>query len=144
VFQVDHETSGQQDHQAQATEPFQRVLQNALDVQAVLLLKAIVGLLPRWAQSRYTCPAGDEDWYRFELTKTMRLRIQLADLPADYDLYVFDVSGQFLWASTWGRTLPEEVMVRVPAGVYYIQLVGYAGAWNGDASYRLLVERVVH
>ena len=89
----------------------------------------------------YIAPAGDGDWYRFELTETMRLRIQLDDLPADFDLYVFRGSGQFLWASTWGRTLPEEVVVQVPAGVYYVQLVGYAGDWSGEVPYRLLVER---
>ena len=92
----------------------------------------------------YIAPAGDGDWYRFELTETMRLRIQLADLPADFDLYIFDGSGQFLWASTWGRQLPEEVVVRVPAGVYYVRLVGYAGAWSGEVPYNLLVERVTH
>jgi hypothetical protein len=86
-------------------------------------------------------PQGDVDWYRFELTKTLRLRVRLYDLPADYDLYVFDGSGRFRWASTWGRRLPEEVVVRVPAGVYYVRLAGYAGAWSGEVPYRLLVER---
>jgi len=87
----------------------------------------------------YIAPTGDVDWYRFELTESMRLRIQLVDLPADYDLYVFDGSGRFRWASTWGRQLPEEVVVRVPAGVYYLRLDGYAGAWNGETPYWLLV-----
>ena len=50
--------------------------------------------------------------------------------------------GKFLYASTWGRLLPDEVVVRVPTGVYYVRLVGYAGAWRGDVPYRLLVERV--
>jgi len=90
----------------------------------------------------YIAPAGDVDWYRFELTETMRLRIQLADLPADYDLYVFDGDGRFRWDSTWGQLLPEEVVVRVWAGVYYVRLAGYAGAGDGDTPYRLLVERV--
>jgi hypothetical protein len=31
--------------------------------------------------------------------------------------------------------------VRVPAGVYYVRLAGYAGAWDGEVPYRLLVER---
>jgi hypothetical protein len=90
----------------------------------------------------YIAPEGDVDWYCFELTETTRLRVRLYELPADYDLYVFDGGGEFLWASTWGRRLPEEVVVQVPAGVYYVRLVGYAGAWNGDVPYRLLVERV--
>jgi hypothetical protein len=89
----------------------------------------------------FIAPSGDLDWYRFELTATMRLRVKLYDLPADFDVYVFDGSGQFLWASTWGRTLPEEVVVRVPAGVYYVQLMGYTGDWSGETPYRLLVER---
>ncbi len=90
----------------------------------------------------YIAPADDVDWYRFELTATKRLRVTLADLPADFDVYVFDGSGQFLWASTWGRRLPEEVVVRVPAGVYYVQLVGYAGDWSGELPYRLAVDVV--
>jgi hypothetical protein len=71
--------------------------------------------------------------------------VTLADLgfrEADFDVYVFDGSGQFLWASTWGRQLSEEIVVRVPAGVYYVQLVGYAGAWSGEEPYRLTVEVV--
>ena len=92
--------------------------------------------------SGYIAPAGDVDWYRFELTETMRLRVELYDLPADFDLYVFASDERFLYASTWGRLLPEEVVVRVPAGVYYLRLVGYAGAWSGEVPYRLLVERV--
>ncbi len=88
----------------------------------------------------YIAPQGDVDWYRFEVTETMRLRVTLYDLPADYDLYLFDATGEFLWASTWGRQLPEEVVVRVPAGVYYVQLAGYAGAWDGEVPYRLLAE----
>ncbi len=90
----------------------------------------------------FVAPEGDLDWYRFELTATMRLRVTLAELPADYDLYLFDGSGRFLWASTWGRRLPEEIVVRAPAGVYYVQLAGYAGAWDGEVPYRLLAERV--
>jgi hypothetical protein len=86
-------------------------------------------------------PAGDVDWYRFEFTATTRVRVRLDGLPADFDLYVFDGSGRFLVASTWGRRLPEEIVVRVPAGVYYVRLVGYAGAWSGETPYRLLVER---
>jgi hypothetical protein len=89
----------------------------------------------------FIAPEGDVDWYRFQLTETLRLRVTLADLPADFDLYVFDGSGQFRWASTWGHRLPEEVVVRVPAGVYYVRLAGYAGAWDGEGTYRLLVER---
>lgn len=27
-------------------------------------------------------------------------------------------------------------------GVYYVQLVGYAGAWSGELPYRLTVERM--
>jgi hypothetical protein len=41
-----------------------------------------------------------------------------------------------------GRRLPEEIVVRVPAGVYYVQLVGYAGAWSGAVPYRLAVDVV--
>ena len=90
----------------------------------------------------YIAPAGDVEWYRFELTATMRVRVRLYDLPADFDAYVFAGSGQFLWASTWGRQLPEEIVVRVKAGVYYVQLVGYAGAWSGEVPYQLAVEVV--
>ncbi len=87
-------------------------------------------------------PEEDVDWYRFEVTETMRVRVWLDQLPADYDLYVYDGTGQFLGASTRGRALSDEVVVRVPAGVYYLQVVGYAGAWNSETSYQLLIERV--
>jgi hypothetical protein len=97
---------------------------------------------PLGTLSGYVAPAGDVDWYRYELTATRRLRITLDDLPADFDVYVFDGTGKFLWASTWGRQLPEEIVVRAPAGVYYAQLVGYAGAWSDELPYRLAVEVV--
>jgi hypothetical protein len=90
----------------------------------------------------YIAPERDVDWYRFELTETLRLRVTLYNLPADYDIYVFNGAGKFLWASTWGYQQFEEVVVRMPAGVYYVRIDGYAGAWSGEASYHLLVEEV--
>lgn len=90
----------------------------------------------------YIAPDGDVDWYRLELTETMRLRATLYNLPADYDVYVFDGEGVFLWASTRGYERYERVVAQIPAGTYYVRLDGYAGAWSQDASYYLLVEEV--
>jgi hypothetical protein len=90
----------------------------------------------------YIAPEGDVDWYRFELTETMRLRATLYNLPADYDVYVFGGDGTFLWASTRGYEHYERVVAQIPAGTYYVRLDGYAGAWSQEASYYLLVEEV--
>lgn len=88
----------------------------------------------------YIAPDGDVDWYRFELTQTTRLRATLYNLPADFDIYVFDGNGVFLWASTRGYQRYERVAAQIPAGVYYVRLDGYAGAWSQEESYYLLVE----
>ena len=87
---------------------------------------------------RYINPSGDEDWFRFELAEVSNINVQLTSLPADYDLYLYDANGVLLEASE-RRGVMEERIIRKdqPAGYYYVQVVGYDGAWNADNSYLL-------
>jgi len=87
---------------------------------------------------RYINPSGDEDWFRFELAEVSNINVQVTSLPADYDLYLYDADGVLLEASE-RRGVREERIIRKdqPAGYYYVQVVGYDGAWDADNSYLL-------
>ncbi|MCD4737823.1 MAG: PPC domain-containing protein [Anaerolineae bacterium] len=87
---------------------------------------------------RTIAPSGDEDWFRFELTEEAEIKIELNGLPADYDLYLYTASGELLDASTHRGSSGERIHLRhQPAGFYYVQVVGYAGAWDASDTYRL-------
>lgn len=67
---------------------------------------------------------GDVDAYRIVVAEGGgRLLLQLADLPADYDLYVVDDHGGVLGRSIHEGTVSEEVSVVVPSGTYLAYVV---------------------
>jgi hypothetical protein len=50
----------------------------------------------------------------------LHLRADLLDLPADYDLYLADSSGEILGASMEEGTTPEHIDADLPGGTYYL------------------------
>ncbi|MBI4630624.1 MAG: hypothetical protein HY740_02705 [Chloroflexi bacterium] len=84
-------------------------------------------------------PSGDEDWCRFYSPITSTIEVELDDLPANYDLYVFsatypNVRGQ----STRSGREDEKVVLRdAPVDDYYVRVVGVDGAWSATKPYTL-------
>ena len=86
----------------------------------------------------YIAPQGDVDWFRFQLTQVADINVQLTSLPADYDLYLYDAGGSLLGASEQRGLREERIAAKdQPAGFYYVQIAGFAGAWQGTKPYQL-------
>ena len=78
--------------------------------------------------------AGDAaGWFRFELEDESNINVQLTSLPADYDLYLYDTDGVLLEASERrGQKAERIIRKNQPAGFYYVQVIGYQGAWGAE------------
>ncbi len=88
----------------------------------------------------YICPEGDQDHYKFWAVTGQWIIVRLDELPAAYDLELFD-PHQSLRKSTYGSTPdPRQVsMVADVTGYWYARVLGrQAGRWSRQ-SYRLMV-----
>ena len=79
----------------------------------------------------------DRDWYRFSTSSTNRnIRIELFNLPADYDVRLYNPSGTQVGISQNGGTTAEVINFNNgPIGTYRIQIYGYNGAFNSSLCY---------
>jgi hypothetical protein len=79
----------------------------------------------------------DRDWYRFSNSTTNRnIRIELFNLPADYDVRLYNPSGTQVAISENGSTTSEVINYNNgPTGTYRIQIYGYNGAFNSSLCY---------
>ena len=83
-------------------------------------------------------PSGDEDWFRFRLIQINSPQVHLTGLPANYDLYVYNVTGRLLGSSTRSGKAAELVLLaNAEPGDYYIRVVGVNGASDAGNSYQL-------
>ena len=88
----------------------------------------------------YICPSGDEDWYRFSAGVDDALDVTLYNLPADYDLALYDPAGERVGHSTNGGTAPEQILwAAAAAGEYRVRVYGSDGAWS-TTQYTLRVD----
>lgn len=84
----------------------------------------------------------DKDWFRFTTTTSARnIRVTLDQLPADYDVRLYNSSGTQLAISQNGGTTAESIIRNTTStGTYYLQVYGYNGAFNASSCYRLRVD----
>lgn len=84
----------------------------------------------------------DKDWFRFTTTSSARnIRITLDQLPADYDIRLYNSSGSQLAISQNSGTVAETITRNTTSfGTYFIQVYGYNGAFNANSCYRLFVQ----
>lgn len=79
----------------------------------------------------------DIDWFKFNAADSGTLAISLSNLPADYDLYLYDAAGTQLARSINGGTTAESISYNAAAaGTFYIKVLGYNGA-NSNSAYAL-------
>jgi hypothetical protein len=83
--------------------------------------------------------AGDEDWYRFDVSNAGHHLVTLGELPADYDLHVFTGSGRAVASSTRDGRAYEDVYAELRAGSYYVRVRGSA---RSKATYALQFRRL--
>ncbi|MCC2546610.1 N-acetylmuramoyl-L-alanine amidase [Hymenobacter sp. BT175] len=91
--------------------------------------------------SAYICPSTDIDWYKFSSSTTNNnLKLTLTNLPADYELELYNSSGTMLYSSTAASTNPETIIYNgAPAATYYVRVYGYNGATSNSLTYTLRV-----
>lgn len=73
--------------------------------------------------------ATDVDWFKFTPSTSTTISVNLTNLPADYDLYLYNASGTLLGRSWNSGTSSESLSISASGGAtYYIRVVGYNGA----------------
>jgi hypothetical protein len=99
----------------------------------------IHGLSPVNTTLTYTIsPSGDEDWFRFNLGSPGTIQVQLTNLPANYDLYVYEVTLPNGGQSTQSGNSDESVTIPdAPADDYIVRVVGVNGAFDPTNPYQL-------
>lgn len=83
--------------------------------------------------------ATDRDWFRFSNTTANRnIRIDLTNLPADYDVRLLNPSNVQVGISQNSGTANEAIIFNNgPVGTYRIEVYGYNGAFNATTCYTL-------
>jgi hypothetical protein len=81
----------------------------------------------------------DIDWFKFtNSTTAQNIRVTLSNLPADYDLRLYNSAGTLLSTSANGGTTVEQIKYNAaPIGTYYVRVYGYNGAFNASSCYTL-------
>ncbi|MGD2146785.1 MAG: DNRLRE domain-containing protein, partial [Anaerolineae bacterium] len=93
----------------------------------------------------YICPPGDQDWYKFSLppTSTVTMTITLDNLPANYDLKLYDPNGNYALGAYTSGTSSEKLAgtVHDGPGEWRVAVVP-AGAndYSATQPYRLEVD----
>jgi type IX secretion system substrate protein/fibronectin type III domain protein len=88
----------------------------------------------------------DVDWFKVTMPNNSNTTLQatLSNLPADYDLYVYNKNLSLVASSTSIGTANEAVVYssRTRNASYYIKVVGKNGAYNAIQCYNLLAQAV--
>jgi hypothetical protein len=84
----------------------------------------------------------DVDWFKFNSsTNQKKVRVRLTNLPADYDLELYNSAGTLLGRSENGGTTNEGLYYNASStGTYYVKVYGYNGAASNTA-YSIICER---
>lgn len=84
-------------------------------------------------------PANDTDYFYFNAARSGRISVSLTNLPADYDLYLYNAQGRVVARSTNAGNSSESISYNASAaGKFYIAVIGYDGA-NSTSAYSLKV-----
>ncbi len=83
--------------------------------------------------------SSDVDWFKFRNTSAQpHIEILLSNLPADYDVYLYDTTGTQLGSSLNGSTTSERIVYNnATVGTYYVRVIGYNGASSTSVCYKL-------
>ncbi|ULQ56076.1 T9SS type A sorting domain-containing protein [Flavihumibacter rivuli] len=83
----------------------------------------------------------DQDWFKFRTQNPRYLKISLFNLPADYDVYLYDSKKRFLAAATTSGTSPEVLLYTgISKTQYQLRVIGKNGAFNATTCYSLKIE----
>ena len=83
----------------------------------------------------------DADWFKFTTTSpNTYIKINLTNLPFDYDIRLYNSSVSQLAISQAGGTTSEQIIRNTTtAAIYYIKVYGYNSAYSATSCYKLRV-----
>lgn len=85
----------------------------------------------------------DQDYFTFTTTQQQpKFKVSLTNVPADYDLRIYNSNGILTLSSQNGRIQPEVCISNNSslAETYYVKVNGYNGKFDSVNCYRLLLE----
>ena len=89
----------------------------------------------------YVCNAIDVDYFQFGVIAGQTITVDLTNLPADYDLELFDPSQGSVGSSASGGTADEHITHTATAsGAYRVKVLGYNGVFDAANPYTLRVQ----
>ncbi len=98
------------------------------------------GPLGTYTANAYISSSTDIDCFSVTQDAGYTITITLDQLPADYDLELYNSSGTFLAGSYNGGTITESISYTVlTTASYYVVVYGYNGAYSTTNQYRLTV-----
>lgn len=83
--------------------------------------------------------SGDNDYFKFSNTSSQKnIYVTLTNLPADYDLRLYNSKGSLLATSQASGTGSEGIKYNnASTGTYYARVYGYNGAFSASSCYTL-------
>jgi hypothetical protein len=89
----------------------------------------------------YICPAMDSDYFRFPVDAPIEINARLYNLPAAYELTLYDPAGRIAARGSGSGTDPREFSYLATADGNYVLRVGPGSptAWDEDQPYSLIV-----
>jgi CSLREA domain-containing protein len=89
----------------------------------------------------YVCSPSDEDHYSFNVPRDDEITVKLLELPANYDLELWDPHEHMVGESRNGGQEPEGIVfvARDLEGEYRVRVLGAAGAYSTEKAYHLTV-----
>jgi hypothetical protein len=86
-------------------------------------------------------PSGDIDWFKFSNTGSKKnVKVELYNLPANYDLQLCDSKGKVLMSSQNPGNMAETINYNInKVTSFTIRVNGYNGAWSQYTCYTLNV-----
>jgi hypothetical protein len=83
---------------------------------------------------------GDRDWYYFKANEGENCTINVSNLPADYDIKLYDSRLRLLKSSENMGTADETISYLIPkSDSFLISIYGYNGAFDADNCYTLSI-----
>jgi Pregnancy-associated plasma protein-A/Secretion system C-terminal sorting domain/Fibronectin type III domain/Bacterial pre-peptidase C-terminal domain len=85
--------------------------------------------------------SSDVDWFKFStVSPNTNVKVSLSNLPADYDIKMYNSSKTLLYTSQNSGTTAESITRNsATAGTFYLKVYGYSSAFNASSCYLLRV-----
>lgn len=85
----------------------------------------------------------DNDYFTIKNTELKRdIKIWLTNLPADYDIRIYDVNRQVIGSSTKSGTADEKIIIKnAPVGMFYVRVYPNTGQ-SSSQCYKLSIDHI--